>query len=377
MEKKKVLSGNQAVAEAIKLCRPGVIAAYPITPQSSIMEGLAKFLADGELDSELIRVESEHSAMSACIGAQATGVRSYTATASQGLALMHEMLFIASGMRLPIVMTVVNRALSAPLNIWNDQQDSFAERDSGWIQLYVESAQEAFDTHIQAFKIAEQTLTPVMVCMDGYVLSHTYEPVKLLSPEMINRFLPPYKPKVSLNPAKPVTMGPVGDPKYYMVFKKQQQDALEKALEVIKTVNREFSNLSGRAWGNGLVEKIGLEGKKHAIVTIGSLTGTARELAEKAGLGIIKVKALRPFPAEDLRRACSGLESVGIVEKDISLGSNGALYDEIRSALYTLKERPKVSGFIAGLGGRDITLKDMESIMEKIKEGREGTEWVL
>ena len=374
---KKVLSGNQAVAEAVKLCRPGVIAAYPITPQSAIMENLTQFLADGKLDSELIRVESEHSSMSACIGSEATGVRSYTATASQGLALMQEMLFVASGMRLPIVMTVVNRALSAPLNIWNDQQDSFAARDSGWIQLYVESAQEAFDTQIQAFKIAEELLTPVMVCMDGYVLSHTYEPVNLLEQEKVSRFLPPYRPKFALNPAKPLTMGPVGDPKYYIEFKRQQQDALEKAPETIRKVNREFSNLSGRAWGNGLIEKIGLEGKKHAIVTIGSLTGTARELREKTGVGIIKIKSLRPFPAEEIRKACSGLESLGVIEKDVSLGTNGALYDEIKAALYTLEKRPKVSGFIAGLGGRDITLKDMESVMQKIKEGKEGTEWIL
>lgn len=374
---KKVISGNQAVAEAVKLCRPGVIAAYPITPQSAIMENLTQYLADGELDSELIRVESEHSSMSACIGAEATGVRSFTATASQGLALMHEMLFVASGMRLPIVMAVANRALSAPLNIWNDQQDSFASRDSGWIQLYVESAQEAFDTQIQAFKIAEELSTPVMVCLDGYVLSHTYEQVELIGQEKVNRFLPPYKPKVSLNPARPVTMGPVGDPTYYIQFKRQQQDALEKAPEVIRKVNREFSSLSGRSWGNGLIEKIGMGGKKHAIVTIGSLTGTARELQERAGIGIIKVKSLRPFPAEEIRKACQGLESVGVIEKDVSLGTNGALYDEIRSALYTLEKRPKVSGFIAGLGGRDITLKDVESVMEKIKSGREGTEWIL
>ncbi|MFQ5647894.1 MAG: pyruvate ferredoxin oxidoreductase [Candidatus Aenigmatarchaeota archaeon] len=374
---KKVISGAQAVAEAVKLCKPGVIAAYPITPQTPVMETICQFVADGEINAELIRVESEHSAMAACIGSQATGVRSYTATASQGLKLMSEMLFVASGMRLPIVMTVANRALSAPLNIWNDQSDSFAERDSGWIQLYVESAQEAFDTQMQAFKIAEETLTPVMVCMDGYVLSHTYEPVKLLEPGLVERFLPPYKPPVSLNPAKPATMGPVGDPQYYMIFKKQQQDALEKAPEVIRAVNREFASLSGRAWGNGLIEKVGLEGKSHAIITIGSVTGTARELADKLEIGIIKVKSLRPFPAEELRQACSGLESIGVIEKDISFGANGALYDEVKAALYTLDTRPKVSGFIAGLGGRDITLKDMESVMKKIKAGKEGTEWVM
>ncbi|MEE9405898.1 MAG: pyruvate ferredoxin oxidoreductase [Candidatus Aenigmarchaeota archaeon] len=374
---KKVVSGSEAVAEAVRMCKPGVIAVYPITPQTHIVEGLAKMVADGKVDAEMIRVESEHSAMAACIGAQATGVRAYTATASQGLALMHEMLFVASGTRLPIVMTVANRALSGPLNIWNDQQDSFASRDAGWIQLYVENAQEAFDTQVQAFKIAEQTRTPIMVCLDGFVISHTYEPVKFITQEEVDKFLPPYKPEVTLNPSKPVTMGPVGLPKDYMSFKKQQQDALEGALETIKGINKEYAGLSGRSYGNGLIEKIGMEGKKHAIITIGSVTGTIREVAEKMDLGIIRIRSFRPFPTGDIRKACEGLESVGVIEKDISLGANGALYDEVKAALYSMEKRPKVSGFIAGLGGKDITRKDIEKVMEKIKEGKEGTEWLV
>ncbi len=374
---KKVVSGSEAVAEAVRICRPGVIAVYPITPQTHIVEGLAKMVADGKLDAEMIRVESEHSAMSACIGAQATGVRSYTATASQGLALMHEMLFIASGTRLPVVMTVANRSLSGPLSIWNDHQDSFASRDSGWIQLYVEDAQEAYDTQIQAFKIAEQTRIPVMVCLDGFVISHTYEPVSFITQEQADKFLPPYKPEVKLDPAKPVTIGPVGLPKHYMGFKKQQQDAMEASPEAIKAVNKEYAGLSGRGYGNGLIEKIGLEGKKYALITIGSVTGTAREAAGKLGLGILRIRSFRPFPTEDIRKACEGMESIGVLEKDISLGANGALYDEIRAALYSLEKRPKVSGFIAGLGGKDISAKDMEKLMQKIKEGKEGTEWLV
>jgi pyruvate ferredoxin oxidoreductase alpha subunit len=374
---KKVVSGSEAVAEAVRMCKPGVIAVYPITPQTHIVEGLAKMVADGKLDAEMIRVESEHSAMAACIGSQATGVRSYTATASQGLALMHEMLFIASGTRLPVVMTVANRALSGPLSIWNDQQDSFASRDAGWIQLYVENAQEAFDTQIQAFKIAEQTRTPIMVCLDGFVISHTYEPVEFITQEQVDRFLPPYRPEVKLDPANPVTIGPVGLPQHYMTFKKQQQDALEKSLETIRQVNREYAGLSGRSYGNGLIEKIGMEGKKHALISIGSVTGTAREAAEKMGLGIIRIRSFRPFPADEIRKACEGLDSVGVIEKDISLGANGALYDEVKASFYSMEKRPKVSGFIAGLGGKDISRRDIEKLMEKVKEGKEGTEWLV
>jgi pyruvate ferredoxin oxidoreductase alpha subunit len=374
---KKVISGSEAVAEAVKLCDPKVIAVYPITPQTHIVEGLAKMVANGDLDAEMVRVESEHSAMAACIGAQATGTRSYTATAGQGLALMHEMVFIAASMRLPIVMTVANRTLSGQLNIWNDHQDSFCERDSGWIQLYVEDAQEAYDTHIQAFKIAQEMRTPVMVCLDGFVISHTYEPVESLDKETVSKFLPPYKPEVSLNPAKPITLGSVGMPNYFMQFKKQQQDSLEKSLDTIKQVNREFASVSSRSYGNGLVEKVNMEGKKHALITLGSVAGTARELLEKEGMGMIRIRALRPFPKDDLVKACEGLETVGVLEKDISLGSNGALYDEIKSALYSSASRPKVLGMIAGLGGRDITLEDMKSVFDKIKSGKEGTEWLV
>ncbi len=374
---KTVLEGSEAVAEAVRQCKPGVIAAYPITPQTHVVETLARMIADGELDAEMIRVESEQSAMAACIGSQATGVRSYTATASQGLALMHEILFIASGMRLPIVMTVANRSLSAPLNIWNDQQDSIASRDSGWIQLYVEDAQEAYDTHIQAFRIAEEIHNPVMVCMDGFVVSHTYENVLIEEDSKVSEFLPEYKPLFSLNPKKPVTMGALGTPEYFVRFRKQQQDTLKKALETISKANEEFAKAFSRKYGNGLIETIGMEGAKHAIITMGSVTGTIREVAEEAGVGIIRVRSFRPFPAEEIRKACEGLESVGVIEKDISIGASGALYDEARSALYSLKNRPKVSGFIAGIGGRDITPSHILEIAKKIKEGEERTEWVM
>jgi len=374
---RNVVEGSEAVAEAVRQCKPRVIAAYPITPQTHIVETLAKMIADGKLDAEMIRVESEHSAMAACIGSEAVGLRSYTATASQGLALMHEMLFIASGMRLPVVMTVANRALSAPINIWNDQQDSIASRDSGWIQIYVENAQEAYDTHIQAFKIAEEVHNPVMICLDGFVVSHTYENVRFEEDSEIERFLPEYKPMFSLNPKKPVTMGSLGTPEYFMYFRRQQQETLESSKSVIKRVNREFAKTFKRKYGNGLVEGINLEGKTHAIITLGSLTGTIREIAEEEKIGIIRIKSFRPFPAEELRELCQNLESLAVIEKDVSIGANGAVYDEVRSALYSLEERPKVSGFIAGLGGRDITLQNIRDIIKKVKSGFDGVEWVM
>jgi pyruvate ferredoxin oxidoreductase alpha subunit len=274
-------------------------------------------------------------------------------------------------------MTVSNRALSAPLNIWNDQQDSFSQRDSGWIQLYVENAQEVFDTQIQAFKIARETETPVMVCMDGFIISHTYEPIQLLEKGKIDNFLPKLKQNAKLDPSNPVTMGPVGTPEYYMKFKKQQQDSMEEAKDVIKKANDKFSSISGRNYGNGLIETINLDGKEHAIVTIGSFTGSVRELAEKHEIGIIRVKCLRPFPVEDLQKACKDLKSIGVVEKDISFGANGALYDGLKAALYGSEYKPKLSNFIIGLGGKPISLDDVLSIIEKVKAGKEGIEWML
>ncbi|MBM3303979.1 MAG: pyruvate ferredoxin oxidoreductase [Candidatus Aenigmarchaeota archaeon] len=374
---KVVLSGSQAVAEAVKLCRPHVVPIYPITPQTPMGERLCEMVFDGELDAELIHVESEHSAMSACIGASATGARTYTATSSQGLALMHEMLFVASGLRLPVVMGVANRSLSAPLNIWNDQQDSMAERDAGWIQLYVESAQEAFDAHIQAFRIAEQLGVPVMVCLDGFLISHTYETLELLDAAKVRQFLPDYKPKVTLDPRKPVTMGSVGAPDTFMEFRKQQDDALAAAPAVIRKANADYAKLSGRSYGDGMVEAVNMKGKRHALLTMGSVTGTARELLKHEDIGIIKVRSFRPFPAGEIAKLCGRLDSVGVLEKDISVGGNGgALFLEVKAALHGTDCKARLSNFIAGLGGRDITLPQMRAILKKIESGFEGIEWV-
>jgi pyruvate ferredoxin oxidoreductase alpha subunit len=376
-EEKNVVEVSHAVSEAVKLCEPDVMAIYPITPQTHVSEGLSQMKADGEVSAEKINVESEQSAMSACIGAQATGLRAYTATSSQGLALMHEMLFIASSMRLPVVMTVVNRSLSAPLSIWNDQQDSFSQRDTGWIQLYVEDGQEAHDTQVQAFRIAQEANLPVMVCIDGFMLSHVYEPVEYMTQAQVSKFVPKYKPEYTLDPGKPVTMGTLGTPQYYMRFRKQLHDAVLASRDTIRRVNSEFSSSFGRSYGNGLIEEISMKERKHALITIGSVTGTARAVAEKEGVGIIKVRALRPFPEEDLRRACSGLESVGVLEKDISLGANGSLFDEVKAALYGLGNPPVISNFIAGIGGRDITMDDLSGVMRKIKAAKELREWLM
>ncbi len=362
------MHGSRAVAEGVKLCDVKVIPAYPITPQTHIVEDLAKFVADGELDCEYIMVESEHSAMSAAIGASATGARTFTATASQGLALMHEMLFIASGMRLPIVMVNANRALSAPINIWNDQGDSIAQRDAGWIQMYVETNQEALDTTIQAYKISENpdVQLPTMVCMDGFVLTHTVEPVEIPDKEDVDKFLPPYKPVVYLDPTDPMTQGAFADPSTFTEFRYAQEEAMRNALEVIKEVDEEYKNLTGR--GYGIIEEYNTKDADIVLVSLGSVIGTIKEvvdeLKEDFSVGILKIKLFRPFPEKEILAALKNAKVVSVIEKDVSIGmGQGALYNEIKAALYNSDIRPKTLGFVAGLGGRDITLDNIEEII--------------
>lgn len=369
---RKLIEGSHAIAEAVRLCEPKVIAAYPITPQTHIVEKLAGMIADGLLDAEYLNVESEHSAMAACIGAQATGIRTYTSTSSQGLALMWELLYVASGMRLPIIMTVVNRALSAPLNIWNDWSDSFGCRDSGWIQLYCESSQEALDTTIQAYKIAENknVLLPIMVCIDGFYLSHVFEPVDV--PESVKRFLGDYKPHVVLDPENPVTQGAYATPDYYQEFKEDQQRAMQKSLEVIKQVNDEFASIFNRKYGNGLFELFNMDSAKYAIITMGTLAGTIKHiLTEKKikDIGLIRLRSYRPFPLNELEKVLEDVKSVGVLEKDISLGLGGALWSELRAI------KP-MAGFVGGLGGRDITVKEIMDIFNEIRKNKEGIKWI-
>jgi len=378
MPTRDVMHGSRAVAEAVKLSHVKVVSAYPITPQTHIVEDIAGMVANAELDAEYVMVESEHTAMSACIGASATGARVFTASSSQGLAYMHEVLWIASGMRLPIVMVNANRALSAPINIWNDQSDSVAERDSGWIQIYVESNQEALDSVLQAYKIAENEdiLLPVMVCMDGFVLTHTVEPVEIPDQEKVESFLPPYEPLHALDPEEPLTMGSLGDPGYYTEFRRQQQEAMERALGVVEEVDREFEKVFGR--GYGIVRGYNLEKAEVVLVTMGSVAGTIEEILERMGeerVGLLKLRVFRPFPKEKLLSALGDARVVGVVEKDVSVGLNeGALFSELKGTLYSSDLNPRAHGFVVGLGGRDVTPQHVEEIVKLSLDSLEGRE---
>jgi len=377
--KKEVIECSHAIAEAARLCKPSVIAAYPITPQTHIVEKLAEFVNNGILNAEYINVESEHSAMSACVGAQATGVRTFTATNSQGMALMSEIMFVASGMRLPIVMAVANRALSSPINIWNDQSDTIAQRDSGWVQLYCESSQEAFDTTIQAYKIAEKVLLPVMVCVDGFTLSHVWENVELLEQIDIDGFLPKYNPKNKLDVEKPLTMGPIGMPNSYMYFKKQQHEAMIKSIDVIKETNSLFSKKFKRKYGNGLVETYRMDDADYALACMGSICGTARVVVDdmrKKGkkVGLIKIKCFRPFPSQEIINSCKKLKGLAVVDRDISFGNSGAVFTEVKASLNN--KDIKINNFIAGLGGRDVTKEILTQAVNRIGQDKE-VDWLF
>jgi pyruvate ferredoxin oxidoreductase alpha subunit len=366
---KQFLEGSWAVAEAAKLCRPGVISAYPITPQTHIVEHLAKFVADGEINAESINVESEHSAASVVLGSQATGVRSFTATSSQGLFLMAEVVFNIAGMRLPILMVCANRAISAPINIWNDQQDSISLRDAGWIQLYAENNQEAIDLIIGGYKIGENSkiMLPIMVCVDGFILTHGMETVDVPSQEEVDKFLPAYNPPFKLDVDNPMSFGLLGDPTVYLETRYALQKTLEEVLEVIPKVGSEYKSMFGRD-SIKLVEGYKLEDAETAIVAMGSVCGTIKDVIDKereAGnkVGLLKIVTYRPFPKEAIHQALKNIPYIGVLDKNISLGSDGAVYTEIKAVLNDTNK--KISGFVAGLGGRDIT-KDTVSQMIKL-----------
>lgn len=376
----KVVEGSYAVAHAVKCCRPDVISAYPITPQTHIVEHLSQMVADGEMDSEFLTVDSEFSALSVLIGSIACGARSYSSTTSQGLALMYEVLYNVSGMRMPIVMNVANRALGAPLNIWNDQQDAIGARDVGWLQIYVEDVQEAADATLQAYKIAEdpEIMTPIMVCMDGFILTHVYEPVELLDPELSKEFLPPFAPRNILDPADPKTFGAFADPSTYTEFRYQQFEAQLKALGKIEKVAREFEETFGRYYG-GLLDSYRAEDAEIVIVTLGSVIGTIKDAidamrAEGKKVGLVKVRCYRPFPVEALRAALKDASVIAVLEKDVAIGGEAGLLTDLKAAFYNSKIRTPIIGFTAGLGGRDITVKDIGKIVEKAEAARKGIE---
>ncbi|ADP77065.1 pyruvate ferredoxin oxidoreductase, alpha subunit [Methanothermus fervidus DSM 2088] len=373
----EIMTGNKAVAEAVKLAKPKVISVYPITPQTTIAEHIAEYVANGELDAEYVKVESEHSAISVCVGASSTGVRTFTATSSQGLALMHEILFIAAGLRTPIVLANANRSLSAPINIWNDHQDSIAERDSGWLQFYVENAQEALDFTLIAYKVSENkdVLLPSMVCLDGFILTHTMEPVAVPSQKDVDNFLPSYKPEVFLDPDNPVTIGAVADPNYYMEARYQIEVGMKKSLNVIHKANKEFKKIFGRKYG--FVEEYRCDDAKIVLVAMGSVCGTIKEVVDKMRekgekVGLLKVIVYRPFPVKEIEKVLNDVDKIGVIDKNVTFSMGGALYTDLKSKL----SDKEIYGFIAGLGGRDITPNNIKEIIEKTKNPREDVTWI-
>lgn len=384
---KEFLEGSEAVAKAIKLCRAGVIAAYPITPQTHIPETLAKMVADGQLKAEFINVESEHSAASVVLGAVATGVRAYTATSSQGLLYMGEVIFNIAGMRLPVILTCANRAVSAPINIWNDMQDSMALRDSGWIQFYCENHQDLVDLHIQAYRIAEDKniMLPVMVNMDGYILTHGFETVDIPSQEDVDKFLPPLNLKIKLDIENPLTLGFLADPEYYMETRYAITKTHEEVLKFIPQVVKEFKSIFGRESG-GLIESYRLEDAEKVIVSLGSVCGTIKEVIDEARekkkkYGLLKIITYRPFPAEIIYKALKDIPRIAVLEKAISLGGCGPLYTEIKMLFSQrdnkkLKRERNISGFIAGLGGRDITKDSISYIFKRLSQRQVNCEFV-
>jgi len=372
--KKQVLSTSDAIAYAVRFCEPKVTAVYPITPQTWIAEKITELINNGEMDSELILVESEHSSCSAILGAAATGVRTFSATSSQGLALMNEVLHVLSGMRLPSVFAIASRALSSPINIWADHSDMMNSRDTSWIQLFCESAQEAHDTIIQAYKISEKALLPVFVVVDGYTLSHVYEPVFIETKQKVKSFIGDYKPTHAyLNPKKPMTQGPIGYPSEYMDFKLEQQRAMNKALNVIKETNRKFKIKFGRSYGNGLIDE--RVRSKRVIIAMGSMCTTLRGLEKKYKktkyeFSLIKIKSFRPFPKKELLRALSNATDIAVIDRAMSYGNAGPLFIEVSSALGEAGYRKRINNFIVGLGGREARIKDFEFIIKNI--GRES-----
>jgi len=387
--KQKVLplSGDEAVAYAVKQCDVDVVAAYPITPQTIIVERFSEYVANGEVETEFVCVESEHSALTCCLTAAATGARTFTATASAGLALMHEILSVTSGCRAPVVMAIANRALSAPLNIHCDHSDSMAERDSGWIHFYAENSQEVYDSIIQAFRIAEhpEILLPTLVGLDGFVLSHTLENVNVLPDETVRRFVGERKiPLVTnhegkkvpfkLDPENPITIGPVDLYDYYFEHKRQQEEAMKRAYEVIKQVHEEYAELSGRRYGNGLVEPYELEDAEIATVCMGSTAGTVKTVVDelrKEGVkaGLLRIRAFRPLPVKDIVNWLSNKKAIAVMDRACSFGGNGGpLFHEVRHALYDLPKRPPVVNCIYGLGGRDIPPNSIHQIYKDLQK---------
>ena len=366
---KKVLTGNQAVSWGVMCSRAQVVSAYPITPQTTIIEELAELVSDGVLDAKFIKVESEHSAMAGCIGAAAAGARAFTATSAQGLALMHELLHWAALGRLPIVMADVNRAMAPGWSIWTDQNDSLSQRDTGWLQFYCESNQELLDTVIQAYKISEAVLLPSMIVLDAFFLSHTLEAVEIPDAEGVEAFLPPWVAEYKLDVDNPRAFGGIVRPDIYQEFRYKQQEAMEDALWVAQEVDDEYGKRFGRRYG--LIEEYKIDDAEIMLVTSATVTGTSRVVVDRMRdkgrkVGLLKIRLFRPFPLAEVRKVLMGVPKVAVIDRNICPGYGGIFAQEIKSALYgqSQNDHPRVFGFIAGLGGRDVKPEVIEEIIQ-------------
>ena len=369
------LSGNHAVALAMKQINPDVMGAFPITPSTEIPQYFSKYVADGQVDTRFVAVESEHSAMSCCMGAQAAGGRAITATSSCGLALMFEMLYVVSSARLPVTLACVNRALTGPININNDHSDSMGARDAGWIQMYAENNQEVYDNYCQAMRIGEHkdVMLPVMICQDGFITSHAIENIEILDDETVKNFVGEYNPEHPLlNATNPVSMGPYDIANHYMEHKKQQAEAMKAAKQVILDVAKDFAGISGREYG--LFEEYRMEDAEYAIVIIGSTAGTAKatvdELrSEGKKVGLVKLRVFRPFPMEELAVSLAHVKAVAVMDKCEGMSAQGGpVFQEVRSACYDLAIRPKMINFVYGLGGRDVRTTDIATVYRVLEE---------
>lgn len=371
-EKSIAIELSEAISQAVRQCNVDVVTSYPITPQTLIVEKLSKLKANGRLRAEFINLESEHSSMSACIGASASGSRVFTATSSQGLMYMAEMLPIASGLRLPIVMVNANRAISAPINIWNDHSDSMFVRDSGWIQMHCESVQEAYDTLIQAYKIAEnkQISLPIMVCIDGFYLSHVMENALLLEDKQISAFVGKFSPIIKLDSKNPITLGHVAPPQHYYQFKQEQAEAMENSLNEIKKINFEFAQKFGRKYGDGLIEEHKTKDAETIFIALGSICSTIKGLInenkfEKKNVGLIKIKTFRPFPKKEIEKVLSTSKSkkILVIDRSNSFGSNNPVYSEIKQLGDLCLNKKELKNFVLGLGGKNISDNELIEIV--------------
>ncbi|MCL2499321.1 MAG: pyruvate ferredoxin oxidoreductase [Defluviitaleaceae bacterium] len=371
---RRLLSGNEATATAMKQVNPDVVAAYPITPSTEVVHYFSQYVADGEVDTEFVAVESEHSAMSACIGASAAGGRTATVTSACGLALMWELLYVASGQRLPMTLAVINRALSGPININNDHSDSMGARDSGWIQLYSENNQEAYDNYVMSWRISEHkdVLLPVMVCQDGFITSHAVENIELIEDDEVKKFVGEFKPERYLLDGDPLSVGPYDTPQFYFEHQYQRAQAMKGAKQIVLDVSKEFAALTGREYG--LFEEYKMADAERVIVVLNSSAGTAKVAADQLRVkgekvGVLKLRLFRPFPHAELAEALANAKAVAVMDKcDSFNGLGGPVFVDVRTACYDLANRPQIVNYIYGLGGRDVTVENFLYVFEKLTE---------